>query len=128
MSGTSARATILVADDDGDIREYVRFLLQREGYVVLAAEDGEQALRLAIERQPDLAVLDARMPKLDGFAVTRLIRRHEVLGEMPVILLSALSSPEDVAWGLEAGANEYLTKPLNTPEELLTQIRETLGR
>jgi DNA-binding response OmpR family regulator len=122
------RQTILVADDDEDLVGYIRIRLESEGYDVLTADDGEQALKLALERKPDLAVLDVRMPTLDGFGVTRQIRRSETVREMPVILLTGSVLAEDIMMGQEAGADEYLMKPLSEPEELLETVRSALDR
>jgi DNA-binding response OmpR family regulator len=122
------RQTILVADDDEDLVGYIRIRLEGAGYEVLTADDGEKALKLALERKPDLAVLDVRMPTLDGFGVTRQIRRSEAVSEMPVILLTGSVLEEDVAMGHEAGADEYLMKPLSEPDELLETVRSALDR
>jgi DNA-binding response OmpR family regulator len=117
-----------VADDDLDLVNYIKIRLELEGYDVLAAGDGEQALKLALERKPDVAVLDVRMPTLDGFGVTRQIRSNASVSDMPVILLTGSVLAEDVAMGEEVGADEYLMKPLSTPEELLETVRSALNR
>ena len=122
------RPTVLVADDDHDLVNYIRICLEHEGYDVLTTDDGEQALKLALERKPDVAVLDVRMPTLDGFGVTRQIRSSEAVSEMPVILLTGSVLADDVAMGEEVGANEYLMKPLSEPAELLDTVRSTLAR
>jgi two-component system OmpR family response regulator len=116
-------ATILVADDEEDILGLLRLHLTRLGYEVVTARDGEEALRLAEERRPALAVLDVSMPKLDGLEVTRRLREA---GDLPVILLSALVQPRDVERGLEAGARAYLRKPF-TGEQLREQVEALLG-
>jgi DNA-binding response OmpR family regulator len=121
------RPTILVADDDFDLLNYLKIRLETAGYQVLTTHDGEEALKLALEHKPDLAVLDVRMPTLDGFGVTRQIRSNDAIREMPVILLTSSVLAEDVSMGFDAGADEYLTKPLSTPEELLETVRSTLG-
>jgi DNA-binding response OmpR family regulator len=117
--------TILVADDEDDILGLLQVHLTRLGYAVVAAHDGEEAVRLAVEHRPMLAVLDVSMPKLDGLEVTRRLRAGDD-GNMPVILLSALVQPADVERGLEAGANAYLRKPF-TGEELRERIEELLA-
>jgi DNA-binding response OmpR family regulator len=116
-------ATILIADDEDDILGLLRLHLTRFGYEVVAAHDGEEALRLALERRPMLAILDVSMPKLDGLEVTRRLRQD---GNVPVILLSALVQPSDVERGLEAGARAYLRKPF-TGAELREQIEAALA-
>lgn len=122
------RPTILVADDDYDLVNYIRIRLEHAGYAVLTTDDGEEALKLALERKPDVAVLDVRMPTLDGFGVTRQIRSTESVREMPVILLTGSVLADDVAMGEEVGADEYLMKPLSEPEELLETVRSALDR
>jgi DNA-binding response OmpR family regulator len=108
---------VLAADDDEDILELVAFRLERSGYTVLRANDGEEALRLALEAKPDLAVLDVMMPKLDGFELTRRLRAEEATSRMPIILLTARAQDADVQAGFDAGADDYLRKPFS-PQEL----------
>ena len=119
--------TILVADDDPDIQALVVLRLERSGYRVLRAADGEQALDMALRERPDLAVLDITMPKLDGCEVTRSLRANAETAEMPVILLTARVQESDVARGLEAGATEYVKKPFS-PQELKARVQAVLGR
>jgi DNA-binding response OmpR family regulator len=121
-------ASVLIADDDASILRALRFLMQREGHDVRTAADGEEALKLAVERQPNLAVLDVRMPKLDGFEVTRRIRVEDSVREMPVILLTASTEPSDMRAGYEAGADDYLRKPFSAPDELITSVYSQLER
>jgi DNA-binding response OmpR family regulator len=118
---------ILVADDDEDILSLVAFRLERSGCRVLKATDGEEALRLALEEVPDLAVLDVMMPKLDGHEVTRQIRANETTSRIPVILLTARAQESDVAAGFEAGADDYVKKPFS-PQELGARVQAILGR
>jgi DNA-binding response OmpR family regulator len=117
---------ILIADDEDDILGLLQVHLTRLGYDVVVAHDGEEALQLAAEHRPALAVLDVSMPKLDGLEVTRRLRAAAD-GDVPVILLSALVQPADVERGLEAGANAYLRKPF-TGEELRERIEGLLAR
>ena len=118
--------TILVADDDPDIQALVVLRLERSGYRVLRAADGQQALDLALREHPDLAVLDITMPKLDGYEVTKNLRANAETAEMPVILLTARVQESDVARGLEAGATEYVKKPFS-PQELGARVSAILG-
>jgi DNA-binding response OmpR family regulator len=118
---------VLVADDDEDILELVALCLERSGYRVLHAHDGEQALRLAREQQPDLAVLDVAMPKLDGFELTRRLRAEDGTRRMPIVLLTARAQDADVQHGLEAGADDYIRKPFS-PQELGARVEAILGR
>jgi DNA-binding response OmpR family regulator len=120
--------TVLVADDDHDLLGYIKFRLEHAGFEVVTAADGEEALRLALERQPSLAVLDVRMPKLDGFEVTRRIRVNDDVREMRVILLTASTEPSDMRTGYEAGADDYLRKPFSAPDELITSVYSQLNR
>jgi DNA-binding response OmpR family regulator len=121
------RPVVLAADDDEDILELVAFRLERSGYTVLQARDGEQALELARSENPDLAVLDVMMPKLDGFELTRRLRAEEATSRMPIILLTARAQDSDVDQGFESGADDYLRKPFS-PQELSTRVQAILGR
>ena len=124
---TEARSVVLVADDDRDILDLLAFRLGRAGYEVVSASDGEEALRLAVERKPDLAVLDVMMPKLDGYEVTRRMRAEESTKRIPVILLTARVQEHDVARGFEVGADDYMTKPFS-PAELRARVQAIIGR
>jgi CheY-like chemotaxis protein len=118
---------ILVADDDDDVRELVVFRLERAGYEVITATDGEQAVELARERRPDLCVIDVMMPRLDGYAVTRRLRQTEGLRTVPVLLLTASVQDAAVAEGFEAGADDYVKKPFS-PQELLDTVASVMAR
>jgi DNA-binding response OmpR family regulator len=118
---------ILAADDDEDILQLVAFRLGRSGYRVLQARDGEEAVALALEHEPDLAVLDVGMPKLDGFEVVRRLRAHEATKGMPIIMLTARAQDTDVEEGFDAGANDYLRKPFS-PQELKARVQSMLAR
>ena len=118
---------VLVADDDPDILALVRFRLERDGYEVLSAPDGETALDLALARTPDLALLDVMMPRLDGYEVTRRLREHGPTTTIPIILLTARVQEPDVERGFEAGADDYVTKPLS-PQALGERVQAALGR
>jgi two-component system, OmpR family, response regulator RpaA len=127
MTDTADKLTVLVADDEPDLCELVSYRLTRSGYDVIQARDGEQALQIALEHSPALAVLDVRMPKLDGYELTRRLRVDERTRRMPIILLTALAQDRDVAHGFEVGADDYIRKPFN-PDELLARVRAVLGR
>jgi DNA-binding response OmpR family regulator len=118
---------VLAADDDEDILALVSFRLERAGYAVIVAHNGEEALELAVREQPDLAVLDVMMPKLDGFEVTRRLRAEEATSRMPIILLTARSQDADVQQGFDAGADDYVRKPFS-PDELRVRVQAILGR
>jgi len=121
-------ATILVADDEQDIRELVAYPLSRAGYTVIQARDGEEAYQLAAAgRDLDLAVLDVMMPGLNGFDLTFRLRQSPLTARLPVLLMSASVQEADITRGLNAGANGYLTKPFN-PDELLARVQDLLAQ
>lgn len=119
--------TVLVADDEPDVRELVSYRLSRSGYTVIEAKDGEEALRLATEHCPDCAVIDVMMPKIDGYEVTRALRSNEKTRFMPILLLTARAQESDIQTGFDAGADDYLKKPFN-PDELVARVRAILSR
>jgi DNA-binding response OmpR family regulator len=121
------RRLVLVADDDEDIRSLVRYRLVANGFEVVTAVNGEEALRLAAERSPDLAILDVMMPRLDGFEVTRRLRADEATRAIPVILLTSRAQEADVTQGFAAGADDYLRKPFS-PQELGMRVQAVLAR
>jgi DNA-binding response OmpR family regulator len=118
---------VLIADDDPDIRDLVGFRLERAGCNVMRAADGEEALRLAKQRPPDVCVLDVMMPKLDGLGVTRALRDRAETERVPVVLLTARAADDDVTRGFDAGADDYLRKPFS-PQELRARVQAILGR
>jgi DNA-binding response OmpR family regulator len=118
---------VLAADDDEDILELITFRLERSGYTVVQARDGEEAWNLAQAQPPDLAVLDVMMPKLDGFELTRRMRAKPETERVPIILLTARAQDADVQQGFDAGADDYLRKPFS-PQELRARVQAILGR
>jgi DNA-binding response OmpR family regulator len=123
----NGRPLILIADDDPDILALVSFRLERAGYEVLEATNGEEAVEMALARRPDLAILDVMMPRLDGYEATRRLRQHQDTSRMPVILLTARVQEDDVSRGFEAGADDYVKKPFS-PQELGARVQAVLGR
>ena len=121
------KPVVLAADDDADILGLITFRLERSGYTVVQAHDGEEALALARSAKPDLAVLDVMMPKLDGFELTRRLRADEATKMMPIILLTARAQEADVQEGFEAGADDYIRKPFSS-QELRARVQALLGR
>ena len=117
----SDRKLVLVADDDPDILDLVAFRLDRAGYEVVQARDGQEALDAALTRTPDLCVLDVMMPRLDGYEVTRRLREAEATRSVPIILLTARVQESDVERGFEAGATDYVRKPFS-PTELVARV------
>ena len=115
---------MLVVDDDKKTVDLVRLYLEKDGYQVLLAYDGQQALELARHRQPDLLVLDLMLPKIDGLDLCRILRAET---KVPIILLTARTSEDDKLLGLDLGADDYVTKPFS-PRELLARVRAVLRR
>ena len=122
----NGRPLILVADDDPDILALVSFRLERAGYDVVCAANGEEAVEVARLRHPDLAILDVMMPRLDGYEATRRLREQEGTRGIPVILLTALVQEDDIARGFDAGVDDYVKKPFNT-QELGARVQAVLG-
>jgi DNA-binding response OmpR family regulator len=116
-------ALVLVADDDDDILLLVTTRLRRDGFEVISARNGEEALALAQERRPDVAVLDIGMPMLDGLEVLARMRADETLKGMRVLLLTAKAQESDMRRGYEAGADAYVRKPFS-PSDLSARVRE----
>ena len=121
------KPTILVVDDDNDIREMIALTLVRHGYQVLEAEDGQQGFTQAIDGQPDLIIIDWMMPSVNGIELLRRLRRDERTRALPAIMLSAKTEVDNKAQGLDSGADDYLAKPFS-PKELLARIRAILRR
>lgn len=116
---------ILVVDDNQDNIEIIATRLRFRGYEILEASDGEQALALVEERAPDLILLDVMLPDIDGYEISRRIKGSETLPFIPIILVTARDSTQDKVAGLDAGADDYLTKPINFPE-LEARVRSML--
>jgi len=116
--------SILVVDDERNIVDLLRLYLEKEGFAVIAAGDGEQALQLHQRHEPDLVILDLMLPKRDGFEVCREIRKR---GDTPVIMLTARGEDVDAIVGLELGADDYVTKPFN-PRALVARVKAVLRR
>ena len=117
-------ALILIAEDDGDIRGLLRLYLEGEGFRVAEAADGQAALELARTENPDMAILDVMMPQLNGYEVTRALRRYS---DIPILILSAKSQDNDKILGLNLGADDYVTKPFN-PVEIVARVKAQLRR
>ena len=122
--GPSVKGTILVVDDEPAVRRVLIMRLQLAGYNVVSAEDGEEALEMFHNEEPDLVVLDVMLPKMDGFAVCRRLRAESCV---PIIFLSALESISERVAGLDLGADDYLPKPFS-PKELEARISTILRR
>ncbi|MFZ3115972.1 MAG: response regulator [Syntrophales bacterium] len=118
---------ILIVDDEKDIVELVAYNLDREGYRITKAYDGQQAWQFIRENRPDLLILDLMLPGINGFELCRLIRKQRETEDLPIIMLTAKTDSVDKIMGLEIGADDYLTKPFNV-RELLARVRAVLRR
>jgi DNA-binding response OmpR family regulator len=119
--------TILVVDDEQDIRELLQYNLEKAGYRVVTSRDGAEALKRALASPPDAVVLDLLMPAMDGLTVLRSLRGEPATADLPVLLLTARSSEMDKLLGFEYGADDYLTKPFG-PRELVARVGALLRR
>jgi len=122
--GVNAMAKLLVVDDEKPIADILKFTLEKEGYQVVCAYDGEEALQLVDHEKPDLILLDVMLPRRDGMDVCRTVRQTY---DMPIIMLTAKDSELDKVVGLELGADDYVTKPFST-RELVARIKAQLRR
>lgn len=118
---------ILIIDDDLDTLRLVGLMLQRQGYQISAATNGQQGLDKAFEEDPDLILLDIMMPDMDGYEVTRRLRRNPSTMQTPILMFTAKTQLEDKIIGFEVGANDYLTKPTH-PTELQARVKTLLSR
>ncbi len=122
-----SKETILIVDDEEDILELIKYNLKNEGYHILTATTGEQAIKIANQSHPDLMVLDLMLPGIDGLDVTKYLKGNESTQEMPIVMLTAKGEEADVVTGLELGANDYISKPFS-PKVLVARIRAILRR
>ena len=122
-----SKQLVLCADDDEDILSLVALRLERAGFDVATAIDGDEAVRIAQERRPAIAVLDVMMPKRTGYEVLAVLRADASLAETKVILLSARVQESDVARGMDAGADAYLPKPFKA-QDLVAKVQELLAQ
>ena len=118
---------ILIVDDDFDTLHMVGKMLERHGFKIIAANNGEKALQFAQTEQPSLIILDVMMPGMDGYEVTRQLRSIETTAFIPIILFTAKAQVDDKLEGFEAGADDYLTKPTH-PAELIARVKSILTR
>jgi two-component system phosphate regulon response regulator PhoB len=122
-----SKPTVLVAEDEGALITLLRYNLEREGYRVLEAQDGEEALLISAEEKPDLVLLDWMLPQLSGIEVCRRLRGRQETRNVPIIMLTARGEEGDRIRGLDTGADDYLTKPF-AMTELLARLRAVLRR
>ncbi|MAQ95856.1 DNA-binding response regulator [Rubrivirga sp. SAORIC476] len=121
------RATVLVVDDEPDLVELLQYALETEGFTVLTASDGVAGLAIAEAEKPDLIVVDIMMPRMDGIALTAQIRERAALRLTPILMLTARTDERDEIAGLEAGADDYLPKPVS-PKRLVSRVKALLRR
>ena len=122
-----ANPKILVVEDEPNQVELIEFNLNSEGYEVVVARDGEEALNLTEEEKPDLILLDWMLPKVSGIEVRRQLRRSKMTREIPIVMLTARSEDSDKIRGLDIGADDYITKPYSI-KELLARVRAAMRR
>jgi putative two-component system response regulator len=125
MAGRGER--VLLVDDEAAMRTVCRMNLELEGFDVLEAAEGAEALKLALRERPDLVLLDVMMPSMDGFDVARRLQSNPATSKIPVVFMTALAAGEDRRRGFEAGAVGYVVKPFD-PVYLGERVRETLDR
>ena len=122
-----AKESILIVDDEEDVLELLRYNLDKNGYKVETAVSGEQALRKANSKRPDLIVLDLMLPGIDGLEVCKLLKNGPKTEHIPIIMLTAKGEEVDIVTGLELGADDYVTKPFS-PKVLVARVRRILRR
>ncbi len=116
---------ILLVEDEANLRELMKYRLEEAGYEVITATDGFFAVSMARSQRPDIILLDLMLPKLDGYTVCRMLRLNDITKEIPIIMITARTAPQDKDRGLEIGANDYLAKPVDVPT-LLEKISELI--
>lgn len=120
-------AKILVAEDEKDIRELIGFTLRFAGFNVILASNGIEAVARAPQEQPDLIILDVRMPKMTGYEACRQLKDNPATNTIPIVFLSAKGQETEIEQGLASGAEEYIVKPF-APDDLTNQVKEILRR
>lgn len=125
-TGEKPAYTILVVDDEPALQRLMAFVLQRQGYSLLTASNGDEALEIVRSHHPDLVILDIMMPRRDGYEVAEIMRADPDLAETPIVMLSARAQEEDVERGITAGVNSYVTKPFE-PEKLTEIVAALLS-
>ncbi|HZM24661.1 MAG TPA: response regulator transcription factor [Anaerolineales bacterium] len=120
-------AKILIAEDERDIRDLVAFTLRFAGYEVFAAANGEEAVEMAPKVNPDLILMDVRMPRMTGYEACKVMKANADLKDIPVVFLTARGQETEIQQGLDAGAEEYLLKPF-APDQLTTRVKAILAK
>ncbi len=117
---------ILIVDDEQDIVETLKFMLEAQGYECFCAYDGETGLNMAKEIIPDLMILDVMMPKINGYKISRLLKYDNKYKDIPIIMVTARSQEDDKIIGKETGVNEYITKPFEL-DDVIEKVKEYLS-
>ena len=120
-------AKILIAEDERDIRDLVAFTLRFAGHEVFAASNGEEAVEMAPKVNPDLILMDVRMPRMTGYEACKLMKANAELQDIPVVFLSAKGQENEIQQGLEVGAEDYLLKPF-APDQLTKRVKDILAK
>lgn len=120
-------AKILIAEDERDIRDLVAFTLRFAGYEVFAASNGEEAVELAPKVNPDLILMDVRMPRMTGYEACKILKGDPNLKDIPVVFLSAKGQENEIQQGLASGAEDYLLKPF-APDQLTSRVKAILAK
>src|SRR4051794_37545139 len=118
--------TVVIADDSPTLRRIVTSVLSREGFDVVPAEDGVEAVQTVFRTMPDVVILDVQMPRVSGYVATRLLKDDWQTADIPVILLPSLDAASDRYWGVQTGADRYLTKDFEAPQ-LVAAVRDVLA-
>ena len=118
---------ILIAEDERDIRDLIAFTLRFAGYEVVTGSNGEEAVQIALQEDPDLVLLDVRMPRMTGYEACKIIKADPRLKDVPVVFLSAKGQEAEIRDGMDAGAEEYLLKPF-APDQLTERVRAILAK
>ena len=117
---------ILIVDDEADILEILKFVLESQGYECITASDGEEGLNLAREVKLDLIILDVMMPKINGYKISRVLKYDNKYKNIPILMITARSQEEDKIIGEQTGADEYITKPFNV-DFVVEKVKSYLG-
>ena len=120
-------AKILIAEDERDIRDLVAFTLRFAGHEVFTAANGEEAVDMAPKVNPDIILMDVRMPRMTGYEACKVMKQNPDLKDIPVVFLSAKGQETEIQQGLDAGAEEYLLKPF-APDQLTNRVKAILGK
>jgi two-component system phosphate regulon response regulator PhoB len=121
------RKNILIIEDEEDIIELVKYNLEKEGFKVYSALDGEDGIRMAKNLKPHLVILDLMLPEIDGLEVAKRMKKSDILSHIPIIMLTAKSEESDIVVGLEVGADDYIAKPFS-PKILISRVKTVLRR